>query len=124
MSKIVTKEELYDAFGELLYAICAIDGEVQIEEAKKIEELLTGHEGAEEMMWSFEYEFDNHKTVAESCNKALAICELYGPCPDYTFLIDALKKVAASSNGIGEKENNLINTFEAELNAINKRKIQ
>jgi hypothetical protein len=124
MSKIVSKEELYDAFGELLYAICAIDGEVQIEEAKKIESLLTGHEGAEEMMWSFEYEFDKHKTVAESCTKALAICELYGPCPDYAFLINALKQVAASSNGIQEKENSLIATFEAELNSINKRKIQ
>ena len=122
MSKEVSKEELYDAFGELLYSICAIDGEIQIEEAKKIEELLTGHEGAAEMMWSFEYEFEHKKTVAEACNKALAICELYGPCTDYTFLIDALKQVAASSNGIGEKENNLITTFEAELTTINKRK--
>ena len=122
MSKEISKEELYDAFGELLYAIASIDGEVQYEEAKKIEELLTGHEAAADIMWSFQYEFENQKTVAESCNKALAVCQLYGPCPDYPFLINALKEVAASSNGIGEKENNLIETFEAELTTINKRK--
>ena len=35
MAKEVSKEELYDAFGELIYAICCIDGEISIEEAKK-----------------------------------------------------------------------------------------
>jgi Trp operon repressor len=33
MAKEVSKEELYDAFGELIYAICCIDGEISIEEA-------------------------------------------------------------------------------------------
>lgn len=121
MSKEITKEELYDAFGELLYAIASIDGEVQYEEAKKIEELLTGHEGAADIMWSFEYEFRNQKTVAESCNKALAVCQLYGPCPDYPFLIHALQEVANISNGIEAQEKNLIATFEKELMEINKR---
>ena len=40
MAKEVSKEELYDAFGELIYAICCIDGEISIEDAKKIEEKL------------------------------------------------------------------------------------
>jgi len=118
MAKEVSKEELYDAFGELLYAVATIDGEVQLEEAKKIEELLTGHEGAADMMWSFEYEFEHQKTVAESCNKALAICQLYGACPDYPFLINALKQVALVSKGIEEHEQNLIATFEKELLSI------
>lgn len=118
MAKEVSKEELYDAFGELLYAISSIDGEVQYEEAKKIEELLKGHEGAEDMMWSFEYEFDKQKTVAESCNKALAICQLYGHCSDYPFLIKVMKEVAAVSAGISEQEKNLIESFEKELLSI------
>ena len=122
MAKEVIKEDLYDAFGELLYAISTIDGEVQEEEALKIEALLTVHEGAEEMMWSFQYEFENKKTVAESCNKALAVCQLYGPCPDYPFLINALKKVAAVSKGMDEDEKNLIDSFEKELLSISQKK--
>jgi len=118
MAKEVTKEEIYDAFGELLYAISTIDGEIQLEEAKKIEELLTGHEGAADIMWSFEYQFENKISVAESCNKALAVCQLYGPCPDYAFMIDALKKVAAAANSVSEHEKNLIATFELELLSI------
>lgn len=118
MAKEVSKEELYDAFGEMIYAISSIDGEVSIEEAKKIEEMLMGQEGAEEMMWSFKYEFDHKKTVAESCNKALAVCQLYGACPDYTFLIKALKEVAAACRGISDHEKNLIESFENELLSI------
>ena len=118
MAKELSKEELYDAFGELIYAICTIDGEISLEEAKKIEEKLTGYEGAADMMWSFEYEYNNKKTVAESCNKALAVCQLYGKCPDYPFLISVLKEIAAASEGISEQENNLINSFEKELLSI------
>jgi hypothetical protein len=118
MAKEVSKEELYDAFGELIYAICCIDGEISIEEAKKIEEKLTGYEGAADMMWSFEYEYNNKKTVAESCNKALAVCQLYGACPDYPFLISTLKEIAAASGGISDHEKNLIDSFEKDLLSI------
>ncbi len=45
----VKKTELYDAFGEFLYAIAMADGEVQESEVKKIEELLANHEGAKEI---------------------------------------------------------------------------
>ena len=36
MAKEISKEELYDAFGELIYAVCTIDGEISLEEAKKL----------------------------------------------------------------------------------------
>lgn len=118
MAKEISKEELYDAFGELIYAVCTIDGEISVEEAKKIEEKLTGYEGAADMIWSFEYEHNNKKTVAESCNKALAVCQLYGECPDYKFLVSVLKEIAAASGGITEHEKNLIDSFEQELLSI------
>ncbi len=119
MNDDITKEQLYDAFGELLYAIASIDGEVQYEEAKKIEEILTGHEGAEDMMWSFEYEYRNKRTVKEAVEKALAICNIYGACADYPFLIEALQKTAAASDGIQAEEQALLDELASDLNALN-----
>jgi tellurite resistance protein len=119
MNEDISKEQLYDAFGELLYAVASIDGEVQYEEAKKIEELLTGHEGAEEMMWSFEYEYRNKNTVKEASERALIVCKAYGSCPDYPFLINALQKTAEASSGIQAEEQSLLDQFAKELEALN-----
>jgi uncharacterized tellurite resistance protein B-like protein len=111
------KEDLYDAFGELLYAICQIDGEVQEAEALKIEELLNGQAGAAEIQWSFKYEFDKKQTVQEAYSKAIDICQQYGAAPEYDFLFDTLEKVAAASNGISTEERELIQRFKSELMA-------
>lgn len=111
----LNKEQLYDAFGELLYAVAMVDGEVQEAEAKRIEELLTGHPAAAEIEWSFAYEFEKKQTVNDAYKKALDICKYYGPCPDYPFLIDALKKVAESVNGLSEEEKQIIDNFQNEL---------
>lgn len=109
------KEPLYDAFGELLYAITMADGEVQEDEARKIEELLKGHPGAAEIEWSFTYEFDKKQTVEEAYKKAIDVCKYYGPSSDYVFLIDLLEKVAAAVNGLSEDEKAIIERFKTEL---------
>ena len=111
------KEDLYDAFGELLYAICQVDGEVQETEAAKIEELLKGQAGAAEIQWSFKYEFDKKQSVAAAYSKAIDICQQYGPTAEYEFLFDALGQVATASNGIDEQELALIQRFKSELMA-------
>jgi uncharacterized tellurite resistance protein B-like protein len=109
------KEDLYDAFGELLYAICQADGEVQEAEALKIEELLNGQAGRSEIMWSFKYEFDKRQSVQEAYSKALDICQQYGATPEYDFLFSALDKVAEAANGISTEEQALIHRFKSEL---------
>lgn len=111
----LSKTELYDAFGEFLYAIAMVDGEVQEAEVKKIEELLTEHEGAQEIQWSFSYEYQKGKSVEEAYKKAIDICKYYGPSPDYPFLIDAVRKVAEASNGLDDKEKEMIARLEKEI---------
>ena len=118
------KEDLYDAFGELLYAICHTDGEVQEAEALKIEELLNGQAGASEIMWSFKYEFDKQQTVQEAYSKAIDICQQYGAAPEYDFLFDALEKVAAASDGISTEERALIQRFKSELMAYLQKNVR
>lgn len=110
-----TKEQLYDAFGELLYAICMIDGQVQEAEARKIEQLLTGHEAAKEIEWSFVYEHERSSSVQEAYAKALDICKYYGPSTEYPFLFDAVRQVAGESQGISPEEKKIIEQFEGEL---------
>ena len=110
-------DQLYQAFGELLYAISMVDGEVQEAEAKKIEELLRNHPQAEAIQWSFLYEFKNKISVEEAYQKALFICQHYGPYSDYPFLFDALRQVAAQSEGISPEEKALMERFEGELKA-------
>ncbi|MCP4441102.1 MAG: TerB family tellurite resistance protein [Aureispira sp.] len=109
------KTELYDAFGEFLYAIAMVDGEVQEAEVKKIEELLTNHEGGEEIQWSFKYEKQKGKSVEEAFKKAIDICKYYGPSPDYPFLIETVRKVAEASNGLDAQEKELIARLEKEI---------
>jgi uncharacterized tellurite resistance protein B-like protein len=113
----LTKEQLYDAFGELLYAVAQVDGEVQESEAKKIEQMLKNFAGAEEIEWSFEYEYDKKQTVEEAYKKAIDVCKWYGPSPDYTFLFDLVEQVATASDGLSEDEAALIARFRSELMA-------
>lgn len=113
----LTKEQLYDAFGELLYAVAQVDGEVQESEAKKIELMLKNFPGAAEIEWSFEYEYDKQQSVEEAYKKAIDVCKWYGPSPDYTFLFDLVEQVANASDGLSDDEAALIARFRGELMA-------
>ena len=109
------KEALYTAFGELLYAVSMVDGEVQLEEAKKIATLIKDFPGAKDIEWSFEYEFDHKKTVEEAYQSALNVCKWYGPSEDYDFLFKILQEVSQANPTMNAKEKALINRFRTDL---------
>lgn len=112
---MTAREKLHEAFGELIYSICKTDGDVQESEVEKLKERLKGHSGAESILWSFNYENYKSKPVADTYRKAMFTCKDHGPDPEYPFLLNLLKEVAAASNGLDEAERNLVNGFEAEL---------
>ena len=112
---MVTKVELYDAFGELIYALAKADGVIQGEEVAALEEIVEGHPWASEITWSFNYEAQKEKTLQEAYDKALSICKEYGPSPDYPFLFEVLDKIAAAADGIHDEETAVINNFKKEL---------
>lgn len=114
----LTKVQLHDAFGELLYAIAMVDGEIQLEEIEKIEEHLANHEAAEAIKWSFKYEVGKQKTVLEAYKKAIDICKHYGKSEDYPFLLTMLKDVAAASDGLDENERAMIAQIEKDLEDV------
>lgn len=112
---MVTKVELYDAFGELVYAVAKADGIIQSEEVETFDKILGNHSWASEIRWSFNYESKKSQPIAEAYKKALAICQDYGPSPEYPYLIELLEKIAAASDGIDASEKALIDNFQRDL---------
>lgn len=112
-----SKEKLYDALGELIYAVAMADGRIQQSEIEKLHELLLAHPKAQAIQWSFDYENRSHIPLDEAYNKALETCKAYGPTEEYAFLFDALDGVAGASDGIDPKELEVIQRFKKELKA-------
>ncbi len=112
---MVTKIELYDAFGELIYALAKADGVIQNEELTALNAILDNHPWSKEIKWSFNYEKKKGKTLEEAYKKALQICQEYGPSQDYPFLFEALDAIAAAADGVHDKEQKIIDNFKKEL---------
>jgi hypothetical protein len=51
-----TQTQLYDALGELIYALAKVDGLIDEAEIGKLEEVLRSHPWSSEIKWSFDYE--------------------------------------------------------------------
>ena len=112
---MVKKERLYDAFGELIYSIAMADGEVQKEEVQALEFLLSQHPWAKEIKWSFNYENEKKHSTEESYQKAIEICKQNGPDPEYKYLLDVMRMVAESFDGIVPQEKKIIDNFRDDL---------
>lgn len=110
-----TQNRLYDAFGELIYALAMSDGLIQPEETQVLETLLNGHPWAKEIQWSFDYESSKEITVEEAYDKALHTFKEHGPDPDYAFLRDVLEAVAKAGDGVVPEEKQVMDSFSTEL---------
>jgi len=112
---MVKRERLYDAFGELLYAIAIADGEVQSEEVKVIEGILNKHTWAKEIKWSFDYENQKQHSLEDAYSKAILVCKDNGPDPEYKYLLDVMQQVAEAFDGTVPQEEVLIQRFKGDL---------
>ena len=111
----INKEKLYEAFGELIYVVAMADGEIQDTEIVALKKIVNEHLLGADIKWSFDYEARNKMNTADTYQKVLNTCQAYGPTEEYLLLIDLLEKVAAASAGIDEKEQQVINDFQADL---------
>jgi uncharacterized tellurite resistance protein B-like protein len=110
-----SKERLYDALGELIYAVAKADGLVQDEETSRLEEILQQHPWAREVRWSFDYEKNRQTTLEEAYDKALDTCKAYGPAEEYQYLFDILYEIAKASEGVNVEEAQVIVRFKMDL---------
>lgn len=112
---MVNKEKLYEAFGELLYAVAISDGVVQQEEKAKLEEKLAQYSWGEQVLWSFNYEAANHHNLKGAYDRAFSVMNEYGPFREFYEFMQLLEEVAASSQGIDSDERQLIDRFHKEI---------
>ncbi|MDX2301204.1 MAG: TerB family tellurite resistance protein [Microscillaceae bacterium] len=112
---MIHKEQLYQAFGELIYAVAKADGLVQNEEVDALKKILQRHAWAKDVQWSFDYELKNENDLQYVYEKALDTFRQYGPTPEYVYLIQILEEVARASDGIDSKEKALIHGFQDDL---------
>ncbi len=111
----MNKERLYDAFGELIYALAMADGLIQPEELKALNTILQGHPWGSQIKWSFDYESNKKIDLKEVYKKALDTFTSHGPDKEYAYLVEILQKVAQASDGIDETEQEIIERFQKDL---------
>jgi uncharacterized tellurite resistance protein B-like protein len=109
------KERLYEALGELIYAVAKADGLIQKEEFSMLDSLLKDHPWASTIKWSFDYEVSKNQSLNDIYEKAINHCQNYGQAPEYIEFIDIMSKIAEASSGIDKKEQKLISSFSSDL---------
>lgn len=108
-------EKLYEVMGELLYAVAKADGVIQEKEKNALYKMLKNHPLGSQIIWSFEFEENNHSSVEEMYNKVINFCHSYGPAPQYQQFITAMKIIALASDGMSREESKIINSFSKDL---------
>jgi uncharacterized tellurite resistance protein B-like protein len=112
---MVKREKLYDAFGDLIYAVALADGAIQSVEIQALEKCLEGYEGAKDIRWSFDYNHKKLKTVEETYQAAIEVCKENGPDPEYTYLAKVMEEVALAYQGIVPSERKIMDGFVTDL---------
>lgn len=111
----MNKDRLYDAFGELAYAIAKADGLIDGKEIEKLTEILENHPWASNIKWSFNYEWLRDEPAEDIYKKAIIRCQEFGPTSEFKEMIDLMETIANASNGISESEKKMINNFSQDL---------
>lgn len=109
------KEQLYEAFGELVYVLAMADGAIQPEELQQVKQVLEQHPQGADIQWSFDYEARQQRPVEDVYQKVIDACQAVGPDPEYPYLIDLLEKVAAVYAGKSQQEDRVITGFTTDL---------
>lgn len=112
---MVSRDRLYQTFGELLYVIAMSDGVIQKEELTSLEEILKAHPKGQEIKWSFDYEHTNQNDIEILYKKVIEVFSDNGPDEEYDFMIYALTKIAEATNGMDSKEEKVITSFSKDL---------
>ena len=109
------KEELFKAFGELLYAVASSDGSIQQEEKALLTQLLAHHKYAFDIIVTFKSHVNTEHSVAEAYTNAINTFKDYGYFKGYQEFKLIMEELAIVCNGISKEEKYLIDNFIKEL---------
>ena len=108
-------KDLQEAFGQVVYAVAKIDGEVQQTEIDVLHKLIEENEWAKEVLTSFNKETKLDNDPNKIFPKAMRVFRLHGNSEHYPFFIDLLEKIANAHDGIIPEEQKLIDMFKDAL---------
>jgi hypothetical protein len=111
----VSKEQLFEAFGEILYAMAAVDGHIQQEEKVLIAQAIKHHRFEYDILFSFKQEVNKARTIKEAFAKAMQTFRMYGPFDGYSDFKIILENLAMSCHGVSVEEQEIIDQFHKEL---------
>jgi hypothetical protein len=111
----VSKEQLFEAFGEILYAMAAVDGKIQQEEKELIAQAIKHHRFEYDILFSFKQEVTKARTIKEAFGTAMQKFREYGPFDGYSDFKIILENLANSCQGISAEEKEIIDQFHKEL---------
>lgn len=109
------QDRLYDALGEIAYAIAKADGLIDQDEISRLTKILEKHPWASNIKWSFNYEWLRDEDAETIYKKAITRCIEHGPSEDYKEFIDLMNEIAKASNGVDSSEQDMINSFSIDL---------
>lgn len=111
----ISKEQLFEAFGEILYAVASADGSIQQEEKQLIAQAIRNHRYEFDILLSFKKEVAHTRNIGEAIQKALKTFKAYGPFDGYSDFKVILENLADSCQGISSHEKEILDTFHKEL---------
>ncbi len=111
----MTKDQLYEYFGEMLYAVAMADGKVHDNQWELIESILKEYEWGTNVFWSFNYEDWRQRSIKEAYDRALDAFKEYGPFEDYPRFFEILEKVAELNLNLEHREERMIRSFKETL---------
>lgn len=115
---MISKEDLFKAFGKLLYAVAGADGEIQEEEKKVLTQVLSHHRYAFDIIASFQSIANTQDNIEEACNNALKCFNHYGYFEGYTEFQLILEDLAIACNGVSPEEKVFIDRFASQLKQL------
>lgn len=105
---MVQRQQLYTAFGQLIYTLAKADGEIQREEFERINKLLVAHQWSNDILWSFNEECSKKEHSKKVLSKVLGIFREYGPYYEYPYFFHVVEEVAEAFGGIVKEEQEIL----------------
>lgn len=110
-----SKSQLYDAMGELIYAVAKEEGNSLQNNLTIVNDLLANKNWVSEVQWSFIYEYSHDKSMEEAYTKAIDTCKAYGPTEEYAFLMEALAMLGRNKSTLKKTDPSVLIRFQTDL---------
>ncbi len=114
---MANKEKVFEAFGELLYAVARAEGKVRKDTAEQVEALLEKYTWASDAIWSFKYEKKRKNTFEETYEHAIDTFVSHGPMAEYETFFELLDELSEESHPLlGSRGKKILTNFKRRLN--------